>query len=155
MGDTRFETQEKTEYTTEGEVSYETITCKSCGQEQSEEEAKEFIVGNLKSSSSPYSTTKFRFHESEYESGYLCDYCASMSASGELAAPFTHDPTDERTSRVMSALENQVSAFSETFYILLFSELKPIDHPWETTFLFVFRIIFIITAILIAIALLA
>ena len=155
MGDTRFETQEKTEYTPEGEVSYETITCKSCGQEQSEEAAKEFIVGNLKSSSSPYSTTKFRFDESEYESGYLCDYCASMSASGELAAPFTHDSTDERTSRVTSAFENQVSAFSETIYILLFSELKPVEYPREATFLFVFRTVFIITILMICVALIA
>jgi hypothetical protein len=153
MGDTLFETEEKTRHTPEGEVSYETITCKSCGQEQSEEAAKEFVVGNLKSSSTPYSITKFRFHESEYDTGYLCDYCASMSASGELAAPFTHDSTDERTSRVMSAFEKQLSALSETIYILLFSELKPIEHPGETAFLFVFRIICIITVVLIAISL--
>jgi len=73
---------ERTVDTVQGEVSYETVTCQSCGDEIAKEGATRCVIGEIKDEKywSHKKSTDIEF-EGRPHSGWLCDFCHEEPAA--------------------------------------------------------------------------
>lgn len=73
---------ERSVYTNEGEVSYETVTCCSCGDEVAKQNCKRCVIGDLRKESnlSTFNKHKYEF-ASKPDVGWLCQFCHEEPAA--------------------------------------------------------------------------
>lgn len=63
---------QRTAPTPHGDVGYETVTCTSCDNEVAKEDAKRFVIGDVKERF----LGEIRFDRSQVDSGWACPFCA-------------------------------------------------------------------------------
>lgn len=86
---------EKTVHTSEGEVSYETVTCSSCGDEVAEENARDLLIGDLTDEEHwSFGKHEYHFENGRPDIGKLCEVCHE----NPIAYPHKNDV--KKTSRL-------------------------------------------------------
>jgi hypothetical protein len=87
-------TKTKTAQTVHGDVQYPVVECSSCGQEVRKEDAKRFVIGDVKRISEYRSMTdEWRFCNG-YTAGWACEFCRDDG-------PIRY-PSDSPTPRIRS-----------------------------------------------------
>lgn len=83
---------ERSVHTAQGEVSYETVICSSCGDEVAKEGATRLIIGEIVDEDRwvHRGAIEYEFELHNHDKGWLCDFCHENPA----AYPHRNDKTE-------------------------------------------------------------